>query len=68
VLDPRAGLNQKTIKRLKERAQLNGRTLEHEVKALLERAAKTLTMPEARRVRSGGGTGSVGGRCPAARD
>jgi hypothetical protein len=44
------GLNQKTIKRLKERAQLNGRTLQLEVKALLERAAETLTMPEARRV------------------
>jgi plasmid stability protein len=44
------GLHQKTIKRLKERAQLNGRTLQHEVKALLERAAETLTMSEARRV------------------
>jgi plasmid stability protein len=43
-------LHQKTIKRLKERAQLNGRTLQHEVKALLERAAETLTMPEARRL------------------
>jgi plasmid stability protein len=41
------GLNQKTIERLKERARLNGRSLQQEVKALLERAANTLTMPEA---------------------
>jgi plasmid stability protein len=44
------GLHQKTIERLKERARLNGRSLQQEVKALLERAAATLTMPEARRV------------------
>ena len=44
------GLDQKTIERLKERARLNGRTLQHEVKALLERAAETLTMREARRL------------------
>jgi hypothetical protein len=49
-LDPRGGLNQKTIERLKERARHNGRTLQQEVKALLERAAETLTMREARRV------------------
>ena len=44
------GLDQKTIERLKERARLNGRSLQQEVKALLERAAETLTMREARRV------------------
>jgi plasmid stability protein len=44
------GLDQKTIERLKERARLNGRSLQHEVKALLERAAATLTMREARRL------------------
>ena len=44
------GLDQKTIERLKERARLNGRSLQQEVKALLERGADTLTMREARRV------------------
>ena len=44
------GLDQRTIERLEERARLNGRSLQQEVKALLERAAETLTMPEARRV------------------
>jgi plasmid stability protein len=44
------GLYQTTIERLKERARLNGRSLQQEVKALLERAAETLTMPEARRL------------------
>src|SRR5262245_12012177 len=44
------GLDQKTIERLKERARLNGRSLQQEVKALLERAAGTLTMHEAGRV------------------
>ena len=44
------GLDQKTIERLKERARLNGRSLQQEVKTLLERAAETLTMREARRV------------------
>jgi plasmid stability protein len=44
------GLDQKTIERLKERAHLNGRTVQQEVKALLERAADTLTMREAGRV------------------
>jgi hypothetical protein len=43
------GLAQKTVERLKERARLNGRSLQQEVKALLERAAETLTMREARR-------------------
>jgi plasmid stability protein len=44
------GLDQKTIERLKERARLNGRSLQQEVKVLLERAADTLTMREARRL------------------
>jgi plasmid stability protein len=44
------GLDQKTIERLKERARLNGRSLQQEVKALLARAAETLTMREARRL------------------
>jgi plasmid stability protein len=44
------GLSQKTIERLKERARLNGRSLQQEAKALLERAAETLTMREARRL------------------
>jgi plasmid stability protein len=43
-------LDQKTIERLKERARLNGRTLQQEVRAVLERAAGTLTMREARRL------------------
>lgn len=47
------GLDQKTIERLQERARLNGRTLQQEVKALLERAAETLTMREARRLSEG---------------
>jgi plasmid stability protein len=42
------GLDQKTIERLKERARFNGRSLQQEVKALLERAADTLSMREAR--------------------
>lgn len=42
--------DQKTIERLKARAHRNGRSLQQEVKALLERAVETLTMPEARRL------------------
>jgi len=48
-IDPRAGLDQKTIERLRECARLNGRSLQQEVKALLEHAAENLTMREARR-------------------
>ena len=44
------GLDRKTIERLKERARLNGRSLQEEVKALLKRAAEILTMREARRL------------------
>jgi plasmid stability protein len=43
------GLDPKTIERLTERARRNGRSLQQEVKALLERAAKALTMREAPR-------------------
>ncbi len=43
-------LGQKTVKRLKERARLSGRSLQQEVKSILERAATTLTMNEARRL------------------
>jgi len=44
------GLDQKTIERLKERARRHGRSLQQEVKDLLERAAETPTMGEARRL------------------
>jgi plasmid stability protein len=44
------GLDEKTIERLKERARLNGRSLQEEVKTLLEHAAETLSMREARRL------------------
>ena len=55
------GLDRKTIERLRERARLNGRTLQQEVKTLLERGAETLTMREARRV-SEGWRCRIGGR------
>ena len=44
------GLDEGTIQRLKERARLNGRSLQQEVKKILERTAGTLTMPEARQL------------------
>jgi antitoxin FitA len=44
------GLNQATVKRLEYRARINGRSLEQEVKEILERAARTLTMEEAGRL------------------
>jgi len=44
------GLDHRTIERLTERARLDGRSLQQEVKGLLERAAATLTMREARRL------------------
>jgi plasmid stability protein len=43
-------LSQKTVNRLKERARINGRSLQQEVKDILERAAATLTMEESRRL------------------
>jgi plasmid stability protein len=44
------GLDQKTVRRLQERAHVNGRSLQQEVKEILKRAAGTLTMSEARRL------------------
>ena len=44
------GPDEKTIQRLKERARVAGRSLHQEVKAILERAAGTLRMSEARRL------------------
>ena len=61
------GLDQKTMERLKERARLNGCSLQQEAKAILERAAETLTMREARRV-SERWSGSVDGLSPTARN
>jgi antitoxin FitA len=43
-------LDPKTIQRLKERARRNGRSLQQEIKAILERAAGMFTMNEARRL------------------
>src|SRR4029079_2044478 len=48
--DPRPRPDPKIMERLKERSHLNGRSLRQEVKALLERAAETFTVREARRV------------------
>lgn len=44
------GLDRQTVKRLKERARTSGRSLQQEVKDILERAATSLTMEEARRL------------------
>lgn len=44
------GLDEKAVQRLKERARVNGRSLQQEIKEILERAAGTLTMREARRL------------------
>ena len=44
------GLESKTIRRLKKRARFNGRSLQQEVKEILERTAGILTMNEARRL------------------
>jgi Antitoxin FitA-like, ribbon-helix-helix len=44
------GSDQKTIERLKDHARLNGRSLQQEVKVLLERAAGTLKMRKAGRL------------------
>jgi plasmid stability protein len=38
------GLDPRTVERLKERARVNGRSLQQEIKQILERAAGTLTM------------------------
>jgi plasmid stability protein len=44
------GLDQRTVERLKKRAKISGRSLQQEVKDILERAATSLTMDEARRL------------------
>lgn len=44
------GLGRKTVQRLKQRARLGGRSLQHEVRSILEHAATTLTPEEARRL------------------
>jgi hypothetical protein len=62
------GLHPRTVQRLIAQARVNGRSLHEETKEILERAAGMLTMREARRYLSGGGTGSAGGRSPTARD
>jgi len=43
------GLDSRTVRRLKEHARVNGRSLPQEIKEILERAARMLTMREARR-------------------
>jgi antitoxin FitA len=43
-LDPR------TVQRLKARARINGRSLQQEIKEILQRAAEMFTMREARRL------------------
>jgi plasmid stability protein len=43
-------LDPEVVERLKERARSNGRSLQKEVRAILETAARTYTMAEAREV------------------
>ena len=45
---PVRGLNPRTVQRLKERARINGRSLQQEIKEILARAAGMLTMRGAR--------------------
>ena len=42
------GLDEKTVRRLKDRARRRGRSSRREVKDILERTATTLTMEETR--------------------
>ncbi len=42
------GLGRKTVQRLKQRARMGGRSLQPEVRSILEQAATTLTPEEAR--------------------
>ena len=44
------GLDRRTVQRLKERARVNGHSLEQEIRTILEGAAGTLTMREAGRL------------------
>lgn len=41
-------LDETVVARLKERARCNGRSLQKEAKSILEEAARTMTMEEAR--------------------
>jgi plasmid stability protein len=54
-------LSQETVNRLKERAKINGRSLQQEAREILERGAATLTMEEAGRL-SGRWHRRLGGR------
>ena len=42
------GLDPRTVQRLKARARINGRSLQQEIKEILQRAAGMITMREAR--------------------
>jgi len=44
------GLDQKTVERLKQKARARGRSLQQEVKDILERAATSFTLEETRRL------------------
>jgi plasmid stability protein len=44
------GLGRETVERLKRRAKASGRSLQQEVKTVLERSASMLTGPEMRRL------------------
>jgi plasmid stability protein len=44
------GLDKTTVERLKQRARTRGHSLQQEVKVILERAATSLTMEEAKRL------------------
>ena len=46
-------LDAAVVERLKQRARLHGRSLQKEAKAILEAAAITMTMDEARQVADG---------------
>jgi hypothetical protein len=62
------GLDRRTIERLRKRARIAGCPLQEEVKAILERAADTLTMREARRLSEGGHAISASDHSRTARD
>ncbi len=47
-------LDPEVMERLKERARSNGRSLQKEVRAILEGAAEAYTMAEAREITGGG--------------
>ena len=63
------GLDPRTVQRLKARARINGRSLQQEIREILERAAGMLTIREARRLSERWThTDSAVGRSPTARD